>query len=132
MDHAWWAPTVFIMGREKRRALFVERNLPGCVMVNRLGRRFVDEAAPYSEIVYAMYADNEKSKANMPAWLVFDAEFRRKYPCGPLLPGMVRPDKSLPASWAGTVYFKGDTLDALAERIEVDAKGLRETVAQDE
>ena len=38
MDHAWWAPTVFIMGREKRRALFVERNLPGCVMVNRLGQ----------------------------------------------------------------------------------------------
>jgi 3-oxosteroid 1-dehydrogenase len=128
MDHAWWAPTVFIMGREKRRALFVERNLPGCVMVNRLGRRFVDEAAPYSEIVYAMYADNEKSKANMPAWLVFDAEFRRKYPCGPLLPGMVRPDKSLPAAWAGTVYFKGESLDALAAQIEVDANGLRETV----
>jgi 3-oxosteroid 1-dehydrogenase len=128
MDHAWWAPTVFIMGREKRRALFVERNLPGCVMVNRLGRRFVDEAAPYSEIVYAMYADNEKSKANMPAWLVFDAEFRRKYPCGPLLPGMARPDKALPASWTGTVYFKADSLDALAAQIEVDAKGLGETV----
>ena len=128
MDHAWWAPTVFVMGREKRRALFVERNLPGCVMVNRLGRRFVDEAAPYSEIVYAMYADNEKSNANMPAWLVFDSEFRRKYPCGPLLPGMVRPDKSLPAAWAGTVYFKAETLDALASQIEVDAKGLHATI----
>ena len=115
MDHAWWAPTVFVMGRERRRALFVERNLPGCVMVNRLGNRFVDEAAPYSEVVYAMYSDNQKSNANMPAWLVFDAEFRRKYPCGPLLPGMVRPDKSLPVAWAGTVYFKGETLDALAE-----------------
>jgi 3-oxosteroid 1-dehydrogenase len=128
MDHAWWAPTVFVMGREKRRALFVERNLPGCVMVNRLGRRFVDEAAPYSEIVYAMYADNEKSKANMPAWLVFDADFRRKYPCGPLLPGMARPDKALPSSWLGKIYFKADTLDALAAQIEVDASGLRETV----
>ncbi len=62
MDHAWWAPTVFVMGREKRRALFVERNLPGCVMVNRLGRRFVDEAAPYSEIVYAMYADHAEEQ----------------------------------------------------------------------
>ena len=127
MDHAWWAPTVFIAGREKRRALFVERALPGCVMVNRLGRRFVNEAAPYSDIVYAMYADHQKSGANLPAWLVFDAEFRRKYPCGPLLPGMVRPDKSLPASWAGTVYFKADSLDSLASQIEVDAKGLRET-----
>jgi 3-oxosteroid 1-dehydrogenase len=41
---------------------------------------------------------------------------------------MARPDKALPASWAGTVYFKADTLDALAAQIEVDAKGLRETV----
>ena len=72
----------------------------------------------------------KKSNANMPAWLVFDADFRRKYPCGPLLPGMVRPDKSLPAGWAGTVYFKGDTLDSLAAQIDVDAKGLRETVAR--
>jgi 3-oxosteroid 1-dehydrogenase len=128
MDHAWWAPTVFVSGREKRRAVFVERALPGCVLVNRIGRRFVDEAAPYSDIVYAMYADHEKSGANLPAWLVFDADFRRKYPIGPLLPAMVRPDKSLPASWIGTVFFKADSLDALAKQIEVDAGGLRATV----
>jgi 3-oxosteroid 1-dehydrogenase len=128
MDHAWWAPTVFVSGREKRRAVFVERALPGCVLVNRIGRRFVDEAAPYSDIVYAMYADHEKSGANLPAWLVFDADFRRKYPIGPLLPAMVRPDKSLPASWIGTVFFKADSLDALAKQIEVDASGLRATV----
>ncbi len=66
MDHAWWAPTVFVIGREKRRALFVERNLPGCVMVNRLGNRFVDEAAPYSEIVYAMYADIRRATPTCP------------------------------------------------------------------
>jgi 3-oxosteroid 1-dehydrogenase len=128
MDHAWWAPTVFIMGREKRRALFVERALPGCVMVNRLGKRFVDEAAPYSDIVYAMYADNEKSNANLPAWLIFDAEFRRKYPCGPLLPGMVRPDKALPASWLGSVFFRADSLESLASQIQVEAGGLKETI----
>jgi 3-oxosteroid 1-dehydrogenase len=128
MDHAWWAPTVFIAGREKRRALFVERALPGCVMVNRKGHRFVDEAAPYSDIVYAMYADNQKSGANLPAWLLFDAEFRRKYPLGPLLPGMVRPDKSLPPKWLGSVFFRADSLDALASQIDIDAAGLRETV----
>jgi 3-oxosteroid 1-dehydrogenase len=128
MDHAWWAPTVFIAGREKRRALFVERALPGCVMVNRLGRRFVDEAAPYSDIVYAMYADNEKSGANLPAWLIFDADFRRKYPCGPLLPGMVRPDKSLPAKWRGSVFYRAESLDALAKQIDVNPVGMRETV----
>jgi 3-oxosteroid 1-dehydrogenase len=128
MDMAWWAPTVFVPGREKRRALFVERALPGCVMVNRLGRRFVDEAAPYSDIVTAMYADNAASGANLPAWLIFDATFRRNYPCGPLLPGMVQKDASLPKDWDGKVYFKADSLDALASRIGVDASGLMDTI----
>lgn len=127
MDHAWWAPTLFVTGREKRRAVFVERALPGCVLVNRNGARFVDEAAPYSDIVYAMYADNEKTGANLPAWLIFDADFRRKYPMGPLLPGMARPDKSLPANWLGKVFFRADSLDQLAKEIGVDAAGLRAT-----
>lgn len=130
MDHAWWAPTVLVPGREKRRALFVERALPGCVMVNRLGRRFVNEAAPYCDIVYAMYADHEKTGANLPAWLVFDAAFRRKYPCGPLLPAVVRPDSRLPSSWAGTVYFKAESIESLAAQIGVDPSGLVETVGR--
>lgn len=128
MNHAWWAPTLFVMGREKRRAVFVERALPGCVLVNRKGARFVDEAAPYSDIVYAMYTDHEKTGANLPAWLVFDAEFRRKYPLGPLLPGMARSDKSLPSNWLGQVYFRADTLEDLANQIGVDSVGLRATV----
>src|SRR5262249_57715605 len=72
----------------------------------------------------------EKSGYNLPAWLIFDAEFRRKYPCGPLLPGMARPDKSLPASWLGKVYFRAEALDELAKTIGVDLEGLRETVAR--
>jgi 3-oxosteroid 1-dehydrogenase len=127
MDWAWWAPTVVVAGREKRRALFVERALPGCVMVNQLGQRFVDEAAPYQDIVTAMFEDQKKTGANFPAWLIFDADFRRKYPVGPLLPGMVRPDSSLPKHWADNVFYKADSLEALASRIGIDGKGLAES-----
>ncbi|MBN3791518.1 FAD-binding protein, partial [Burkholderia sp. Ac-20353] len=127
MEHVWGAPTVGVTGEEKQRALFVERNLPGCVIVNRLGRRFVNEAAPYSEFVPAMYRDHARTGANVPAWIVFDARFRRKYPCGPIMPASMMPDARLPDALRD-VLVKADTVDALAARIGIDAAGLHDTL----
>ncbi|MDN0085495.1 FAD-dependent oxidoreductase [Crenobacter sp. SG2305] len=129
-DHAWWAPTMHVPGEEKQRALFMERALPGCVMVNGQGRRFVNEAAPYTDIVYAMYDDHQKTGRSVPAWLVFDARFRRRYPMGPLLPGYAQSDARVPEHWWGTMIHRAPTLDALAERIGIDAAGLADTVAR--
>jgi 3-oxosteroid 1-dehydrogenase len=127
-DHAWWAPTMHVPGEEKQRALFVERNLPGCVLVNGKGQRFVDEAAPYADIVYAMYEDHAKSGCCVPAWLVFDARYRRRYPMGPLLPATVQSDKKVPADWWGKVIHRAPTLAELASQIGVDSVGLAATV----
>ena len=66
----------------------------------------------------------------MPCWLVFDADFRRKYPMGPMLPGSIQPDRKLPRDWLDTVYWRADTLDALAAKIGVDAVGLRDSVSR--
>jgi 3-oxosteroid 1-dehydrogenase len=129
MEHVWGAPTVHVDHEEKQRALFVERNLPGCVVVNGLGRRFVNEAAPYSEFVPAMYRDHAQTGACVPAWMVFDAQFRQKYPCGPIMPGAMMPDTRIPAAFRSLLY-KADSLDALAAKIGVDAPGLRDTVAK--
>ncbi|BAN46966.1 FAD-dependent oxidoreductase [Metapseudomonas resinovorans] len=127
MDHSWWAPTTHVQGEEKQRALFVERTLPGCIMVNSIGERFVNEAAPYTDIVYAMYDNNREGASSVPCWLVFDAEFRRKYPCGALLPGYAMPDSRLPARLHG-YFHKADSLLELAGRIGVDPAGLLRTV----
>lgn len=127
MEHVWGAPTVGVAGEEKQRALFVERNLPGCVIVNGLGKRFVNEAAPYSEFVPAMYRDHARTGASVPAWMVFDARFRRKYPCGPIMPASMMPDSRIPAAFRD-VLVKADTIGALAARIGVDAAGLRDTL----
>ncbi|MFM0284346.1 FAD-dependent oxidoreductase [Paraburkholderia sediminicola] len=129
MEHVWGAPTVHVDHEEKQRALFVERNLPGCVLVNGLGKRFVNEAAPYSEFVPAMYRDHAQTGACVPAWMVFDAQFRQKYPCGPIMPGAMMPDTRIPAAFRSLLY-KADSLDALAAKIGVDAQGLRDTVAK--
>ena len=67
MDQAWWTPTVHVPGEEKQRGLFSERALPGCVVVNRLGDRFANEAMDYLDFVAAMYEDQVKTGANLPA-----------------------------------------------------------------
>jgi 3-oxosteroid 1-dehydrogenase len=128
MQHAWWTPTVHVPGEEKQRGLFSERALPGCVVVNRKGERFANEAMDYLDFVAAMYEDHEKTGANLPAFMVFDASFRHKYNAGPLVSGSVIPDKRLPADWLGKAYFRGDTLAELAHRIGVDAPALQRTV----
>jgi len=127
MEHVWGAPTIHVDHEEKQRALFVERNLPGCVVVNGLGKRFVSEAAPYSEFVPAMYRDHAKTGASVPAWMVFDAQFRHKYPCGPIMPGSLMPDGRIPVALRALLY-RADTLEALAGQIGVDAAGLQNTV----
>jgi len=128
MSHVWGAPTVHVPGEEKQRALFVERAFPRCIMVNGRGERFVNEAAPYTDIIYAMYADQARTGANVPAWLIFDAEYRKRYPCGVLLPGSVQPDSKIPAGWLDKVIYRADSLAALAAKIGVSAAGLGQSV----
>lgn len=124
MQHAWWTPTVRVPGEEKQRGLFSERALPGCIVVNRLGKRFANEAQDYLDFVLAMYEDNARTGANLPAWMIFDAKFRRKYNAGPLVSASFLPDRLHPKSWLGTVYHRGETLRELAQKINVDADSL--------
>ncbi|MGH8528875.1 MAG: FAD-dependent oxidoreductase [Nevskiales bacterium] len=128
MNLTWGTPTVVVPGAPAA-GIFVERSLPGCVVVNGQGRRFVNEAVPYTEFVYAMYADHAKTGASVPCWLVFDATFRKNYPMGPMLPGSMQPDAKLPPDWLDKVYYRAETLDALAQKIGVDAKGLAQSVS---
>lgn len=128
MNLVWGSPTVVIPGATIASAMFVERSLPGCVMVNQQGRRFVNEAAPYTEVVHAIYADHAKSGGSIPCWMIFDGRFRKNYPSGPLLPASFVPDHKLPSNWLGKVFYKADTLDALAAQIGVNPKMLADTV----
>ena len=130
MGHTWGAPTMAVPKEEKYRALFVERSLPGCMVVNARGERFVNESCPYPEFQQAMYANHASTGSAVPAWIVFDADFRAKYPIGPMMPSVAVPDSRLRKSWLNVVYWKGDTLEQLAEQIGVDAKGLVASAAR--
>lgn len=130
MEHSWGAPTIMVPKEEKYRAMFVERSLPGCMVVNARGERFLNESGPYPEFQQAMYANHAQTGGAVPAWIVFDADFRAKYPIGPIMPAAAMPDAKLRKSWLGTVYWKADTLEALAQQIGVDAQGLAASAAR--
>ena len=131
MDWAWWAPTIAVPGEDKPRGVFAERAFPGAIVVNSLGRRFVNEAAPYLEFVDAMYRDNQSTGGkSIPAWVIFDGHFRFNYAMGPLMPAQVMPDSRLRKEWLNALYFKADSLAALAAQIGVDSVGLEQTVAR--
>jgi 3-oxosteroid 1-dehydrogenase len=109
MDDAWWGPSIPL----PRGPFFLlaERSLPGCLLVDKTGRRFVNEAAPYIDVVNAMTGDT---------WLVFDQTYRDRYPfCG------VPPRRPLPRRWKESVL----TAPSLAELAqEADLPELVETV----
>ena len=125
MNMVWGSPTVKKPGVPQQITLFVERGMPGCVAVSQRGNRFVNEAAAYPDFLKAMYANDAA-----PCWLVFDATFRYKYPMGIFLPGQIEPDSKLPKDWLDKVYYRADSLDALAAKIGVPAAELGRTVAR--
>ena len=121
MDDAWWGPAIPIPGDPY--FCLAERTLPGGLMVDAAGKRFVNEAAPYSDVVHTMYDRNPTAPA-IPAWLVVDQNYRNKYlfrDVAPLLP--------LPASWyqSGAVV-KASSVEALGSAMGVPANSLRGTV----
>jgi len=124
MEHSWGVPTIDVPKEEKHRPLFVERSMPGCMVVNAQGKRFLNESGPYPEFQQAMFAEHAAHGGAIPAWIVFDADFRAKYPMGPLMPSVAVPDSRVRKRWWDTLVWKGDTLEALAAAIGVDAGGL--------
>lgn len=130
MDDAWWGPTTVVPGEDRARMLVVEKGLPGSVFVNRRGERFMNEAMPYNDICKAMYANHSDASPCVPCYMVFDATYRKKYPCGPMLPGAQQPDFFLPKKLTETRYLaRAGTLRELAGQLGVDADNLEKTVA---
>jgi 3-oxosteroid 1-dehydrogenase len=122
MDDAWWGPSIPLSGGPF--FCLSERSLPGCILVNGAGERFVNEAAPYVDAVHAMYDGHTEDKPHIPAWLIIDQRYRNSY----VFAGRA-PRKPLPRRWyAAGAVFRGATLADLAEQVGIAADGLAKTV----
>jgi len=122
MDDAWWGPSIPLTGGPY--FCLAERSLPGCIIVNAAGERFVNEAAPYVDTVHAMYDKHTDDDPHIPCWLIADQRYRNSY----VFAGLP-PRKPLPRRWyAAGAVFRAGTLAELAAQIGVLADGLDGTV----
>jgi 3-oxosteroid 1-dehydrogenase len=126
MHCAWWTPSYKIPNGDAE-ALIIGKSMPGSMFVNKAGRRFVNEAAPYEDVVKGQYASQATGVDSVPAFMVFDGRFRASYPCGPIGPSTAQPDSMIPKRYQGFLK-KADTLEELAAILGIDAKGLVDEV----
>ena len=95
--------------------------LPHTIVVNRMGKRFGNEAF-YRSILYAVdiIDGGTQTHPNFPCWALFDSQAREKYPFGSVMPGQDFPDG---------LGVKANSIAELAGKIGVDAQGLAATIA---
>ncbi|MFC3438902.1 3-oxosteroid 1-dehydrogenase [Nocardia seriolae] len=128
MDDAWWGPSIPL----PREAWFclAERNLPGSVVVNARGERFMNECLPYVEAVHRMYGgvngQGEGPGENLPAWLIFDQRYRNRYQFAG-----VPPRQPLPGRWFKSgALTRADSLPELAEKLGLPVEKFEATVSR--
>lgn len=127
MDEGWWGPTITIPGEPQARMLVIEKNLPGAIIVNRIGKRFVNESSSYTKVIRGIFAANKPGEESIPAYMIFDATYRQRYPIGPMLPSTFQPDLLVPKAVKQAIPRADDIRD-LARQLGIDPEGLAETV----
>ena len=127
MQSTWAAPVWYVPGEDGGRLCTMERALPGGIMVNQSGERYLNEAASYHVTGQKMAQREAQHGDASPTWFVFDANYRRKYPAGPLLP--VIPDWLQEGS-VKSIMKRAKSIAELADQIGIDAGKLEATVSR--
>ncbi len=128
MQNAFWMQSVLEFKPQHRNAKpnymlgSDERARPGAILVNRKGKRFVNEAANYNALGKSLHAfeGGTHEYANLPYWLIIDQRYRDKYPLFNSQPGSPTPIYAIEAA----------TLAELAEKAGIDPAGLEAEVAR--
>ena len=89
--------------------------LPHSMIVNRHGKRFVNEKQMNVGLAFAERDPDTGEPLHLPAWRIYDSQFAEKYP-------HALPKASVPGN-----RFKADSLADLARQIDVDPDGLVDT-----
>ena len=128
LDWAWWTTTAVIPGRKKAQMMMIEKSMPGNYTVNQNGERFSNESQNYVSFIEDMFRNYNEGNPCIPCYMIFDADFRWKRPCGPLVQGKLMPDWMLPSKWwTPSFLMKAKSLRELAGKVGIDPDGLERT-----
>jgi len=115
MDQANISPATFTTYEGERHGLPLHETYgPHCILVNREGKRFVSEGSPNLGLALDQRGSDGKSR-HIPAWRIFDSRYNNR-----LSKAYAAKDPSFVRS--------APTIEALAEKIDLDPKVLRATV----
>ena len=128
MDTGWWSTTMKVPGQDKGWLSMVDKSMPGNYTVNKNGERFSNESQNYVSFVNDMFKEYANGNPCAPCYMIFDSDFRKNRPCGPLLQASIQPDSRVPKEWWDPSFLtKADTLEELAEKVGLNANGLLKT-----
>ncbi len=113
MSESWWFPAIMTPDGTPG-ALLAERSLPGQIIVNGRGRRFMNEAVNYMSAGQIIWSKDTPEDPHVPAWMIFDQTFKNRYMFGTV----VMPRRPLPKAWydAGLAH-KAKTVEDLADAV---------------
>jgi 3-oxosteroid 1-dehydrogenase len=125
MDSAWWGTSMSLPGEQRARLMAFERALPGAIIVNQNGERYMNEAASYHVAGQEMLRHDAPQARTIPSFMVFDATWRKSYPLGPLIPDL--PDWLQPKNLMA-VLVRADSWEQLAAKTRLPPERLKATV----
>ena len=127
MDQAWWFPAVAPLPGGAPVVMLAERSLPGSLIVDQSGNRFVNEATDYMSFGQRLLERERSGNPVDTMWIVFDQKYRNSYVFGAEL----FPRMRIPQSWydAGIAH-QSDNIAELGGMIGVPQEQFMATVSR--
>ncbi|MGN6337528.1 3-ketosteroid-delta-1-dehydrogenase [Mycobacterium sp.] len=127
MDQAWWFPAVAPLPGGAPSVMLAERSLPGSLIIDQNGTRFINEATDYMSFGQCLLEREHSGNPVESMWIVFDQQYRNSYVFG----GALFPRMPIPQSWyeAGIAH-RSNGLTELAEMIGVSRTHFSATITR--